>query len=45
MGVPINEKTVDLFDPTLSNMQRKLANRAKEMSEMREKEAKKRTPQ
>jgi hypothetical protein len=45
VGVPINEKTVDLFDPALSNMQRKLANRAKEMSEMREKEAKKRTPQ
>jgi hypothetical protein len=41
VGVPINEKTVTLFDPALANMQRKLAERAKEMSEAREKEAKK----
>ena len=41
VGVPINEKTITLFDPALANMQRKLAERAKEMSEAREKEAKK----
>lgn len=40
-GVPINEKTVNLFDPALVGMEIKLAKRKKEMSEAREK----RTPQ
>jgi hypothetical protein len=40
-GVPINEKTIDLFDPALVGMEIKLAKRKKEMSEAREK----RTPQ
>jgi len=40
-GVPINEKTIDLFDPALVGIEIKLAKRKKEMSEAREK----RTPQ